>query len=112
MKILYIVGGVLLFALATAVLYTWGLRKSMMQQASTMHRLRTKCANIVVRQLKKQGTLTEKQIVELIKGVKAGEVWSKQKAVVSKPKEFAPQLIEWMIDQRWIVKTEKGYQLK
>lgn len=42
-----IVLGILLFALATAVLYVWGLRKSMTQEADLERILLNKCAGTV-----------------------------------------------------------------
>ena len=43
-----IVLGILLFALATAVLYVWGLRKSMTQEEDLERVLLNKCAGTVV----------------------------------------------------------------
>lgn len=112
MKTLYVLGGIVLFALVTAVLYIWGLRKSVNQQQDMERRLRNKCAGIVVKQLKKSGVLTEQQIAALLSGVRSGEFWSRQKAVVGKPQEFVRELLPFMVDQRLIEQTDAGYRLK
>lgn len=105
-------GGILLFALATAVLYVWGLRKSAMQGQDLKKRLQNKCAGMIVKELKKRGTLTEQQVTALVSGVKKGEFWSKQRAVVTQPESFAADLLAMMQDQRMIEQTEAGYRLK
>ena len=46
-----IVLGILLFAVATAVLYVWGLKKSMTQEADLERILLNKCAGTVVKYL-------------------------------------------------------------
>lgn len=51
-----IVLGILLFALATAVLYVWGLKKSMTQEADLERILLNKCAGTVVKYLRKHGS--------------------------------------------------------
>ena len=65
-----IVLGILLFALATAVLYVWGLRKSMTQEADLERILLNKCAGTVVKYLRKHGSITQKELPALIQGVK------------------------------------------
>ena len=84
-----IVLGILLFALATAVLYVWGLRKSMTQEEGT-----------VVKYLRKHGSITQKELPALIQGVKAGMFWSKNRIRVQDPAAFAPKLIRYMLEQQ------------
>ena len=84
-----IVLGILLFALATAVLYVWGLRKSMTQErgkANTMDPV------FIVG----KGEIDE----TLIQGVKAGMFWSKNRIRVQDPAAFAPKLIRYMLEQQ------------
>ena len=88
-----IVLGILLFALATAVLYVWGLRKSMTQELN-------KCAGTVVKYLRKHGSITQKELPALIQGVKAGMFWSKNRIRVQDPAAFAPKLIRYMLEQQ------------
>ena len=95
-----IVLGILLFALATAVLYVWGLRKSMTQEADLERILLNKCAGTVVKYLRKHGSITQKELPALIQGVKAGMLWSKNRIRVQDPAAFAPKLIRYMLEQQ------------
>lgn len=95
-----IILGILVFAAVTAVLYVWGLRKSMTQSADLERILINKSAQRVMHHLKQHGEITLPQIVQLCSGVKAGQFWSRQKAAVQNPKAFAPKLVQYMVDQR------------
>ena len=113
MSIPKILLGVLLFALATAVLYVWGLRKSMGQGADLTRILLNRCGNKVVGYLKKHGTVTEAEIARLIGGVTAGEFWSRKKLTVQEPKKFTGEVIRFLLDQQYIESAgRKTYRLK
>lgn len=112
MKLLRIVLGVVLFAAETAVLYVWGMRKADMQQENLALRLRGKCAAAVLRQMRRRGELTARQIAEAISGVRVGEFWSKRRAAVSQPERFAQDLIAWMLEQQLLERTSTGYRRK
>lgn len=108
-----IVLGILLFALATAVLYVWGLKKSMTQGADLERILLSKCAGNVVKYLHKHGSISQKEIAPLIQGVRAGMFWSKNRLSVQDPAAFVPKLIRYMLEQQLL--EEIGglrYQLK
>ena len=97
-----IVVGILLFALASAVLYAWGLAKAA-DQEDTLHRnLMHACGSRVLKQLKKQETITEREISRLIEGTSVGQFWSKHKMKVQDGKTVAPQVIAFLLDQQYI----------
>ena len=100
-----IVLGILLFALATAVLYVWGLRKSMTQEADLERILLNKCAGTVVKYLRKQEKIPKKEIPPLIQGVRAGMFWSKNRIRVQDPAAFAPKLVGYMLEQQLLEDT-------
>ena len=105
--------GILLFALATAILYVWGLRKSMGQGADLTHILLNRCGNKVVKYLRRHGTITDREIARQIEGVKAGEFWSRKRIVVQEPKQFADEVVRFLIQQQYIETAGKdGYRLK
>ena len=105
--------GILLFALATAILYVWGLHKSMGQSADLTRILLNRCGNKVVGFLKKHDTVTEAEIAQLISGVTAGEFWSRKHLVVQEPKQFAGQVINFLLDQQYIEPAgSKNFRLK
>jgi hypothetical protein len=108
-----IVAGVLAFAAVTAVLYVWGLRKSMAQPEDLRRILTGKCADRVVKYLRKNGTVTEKEIVRQVSGVRAGQFWSKKQVAVQEPKKFAAQLTEYLLSQQIIESAGRdGYRLR
>lgn len=105
--------GMVLFAIATAILYVWGLKKNMTQAADLERILLNKSAVNVVKYLKKYQSISQKEMTSLVQGVKAGMFWSKKRAVIQDPQTFIPQLIQFMLEQQLIVETEKRhYQLK
>ena len=94
--------GILLFALASAVLYAWGLAKAA-DQEDTLHRnLMHACGSRVLKALKKQETLSEADIARLIEGVTVGQFWSKNKMKVQNGASVAPQVIAFLLDQQYI----------
>ena len=105
--------GILLFALATALLYVWGLRKSLGQSADLARILLNRCGNKVVGYLKKHDTVSETEIARLIDGVTAGEFWSRKRLTVQDPKQFAGQVIHFLLDQQYIEPAGSNiYRLK
>ena len=99
---LKIVVGIILFALVTAILYVWGLRKSMGQREDLDHILLNRCGNKVVKYLKKNGTITEKEAAAQIDGVTAGEFWSRKRLVVQQPQKFVKQVLAFLVEQQYI----------
>ena len=94
MSKVHIVIGIVLFALATAILYVWGLKKSVEQKDDLNHILLNRCGNKVVKYLRKHKTITKAQVAEQITGVTAGEFWSRHRLKVQDPKKFSQLLIE------------------
>ena len=66
MKTHEIIIGVLLFAVAGAVLYVWGLKKSADQGSNMERNLLHACGSRVVKALKKKESLSEAEIASLI----------------------------------------------
>lgn len=109
----HIICGILLFAAATAILYVWGLRKSMFQGEELTKILLNRCGNKVVKYLRKHGTITDAEIAQEIKGVKAGEFWSKKRMMVQQPEKFVSEVISFLMEQQYIEAVgKKEYRLK
>jgi len=105
--------GIVLFAVVTAILYVWGLRKSIEQEADLSRILLSRCGNKVVKHLKTHDTVTEAEIEKLIDGVAAGEFWSRKKLTVQEPEKFAGEVTAFLLDQQYIEQESKGtYRLK
>ena len=112
MNPLEIVLGILVFAAVTALLYVWGLKKAASSREDMTKMLQNKCAGIILRQMRKQGELTEAQIAKLITGVKAGAAWSRQKAMVGNAEKFTKTLVTFLLEQRFIEPSPNGYRLR
>lgn len=95
-----IVLGILVFALVTAVLYVWGLKKSLTQSADLERILLSKSAGKVVHYLKGHSDISLSQIAQLCAGVKAGQFWSRRRVAVQDPQAFAPKLAQYMVEQQ------------
>lgn len=109
-----IVIGVLLFATASAVLYVWGLQKSMHQQDDLMRILISKASVRVVKYIKKNGAISKAEIERQVANVHARTLWSKQRATVHNPKVFAQQVTDYLLSQQRIELDKRGgqYRLK
>ena len=105
--------GILMFAVATAVLYAWGLGKALDQQQTLERNLLHVCGSRVIRYLKKNGTITQEQVAELIQGITVGQFWSRNKLKIQCGKDFAPKVLHFLTEQQYIVSAEHNiYQLK
>ena len=105
--------GILAFALVTAVLYVWGLRKSMTQSADLERILLSKSAGKVVHYLKSHDSVDLARMARLCAGVKGGQFWSRRRAAVQDPKAFAPKLARYMVDQLLLEELPGGrYRLR
>ncbi|MBR2675154.1 MAG: hypothetical protein IKE52_06885 [Mogibacterium sp.] len=88
---------VLLFAVATALLYMIGLKKKMTENERLREMLMNNAALRVVKYLREHQTVTEDGIGHLIKEVKAKEFYSKKTAVIVDGKDFQEELIDYML---------------
>ena len=105
--------GVLMFAAAAAVLYVWGLKKSMDQEDELRRRLMSACGSRVVKHLKKHGTVTANEVAGLIDGMTSGQFWSRHKIRVEDGKAFSGQVIAFLLDQQYIRSTGSDrYELR
>ncbi len=100
--------GILAFALVTAVLYVWGLRRSMTQGADLERILLSKSAGKVVHYLKSHDQIDLAQMARLCTGVKAGQFWSRRRVAVQDPGVFAPKLARYMVDQQLLEEIPGG----
>ena len=94
--------GILLFALVSAILYAWGLGKAADQEDTLRRNLMHACGSRVLKQLKKQDTVTRAEIARLIEGVTVGQFWSRNKMKVQDGTAVADQVIAFLLDQQYI----------
>lgn len=106
--------GVLMFAIAAVVLYVWGMKKMLVQQEDMSRNLLHACGSRVVKYLKKHHTISQAEIAKEIEGVTIHQIWSRKRLTVQNGKDFAPQVIAFLLDQQYIQETDskKTYRLK
>ena len=108
-----IILGIALFAVAGAIVYAWGLKKTIDQQEDLERSLMSACGSRVVKHLKKHGAVTKAEIAELIVGMTVGPFWSRHKVRVQDGKKAAGQVIEFLLDQQYIEAAGDGsYRLR
>ncbi|MGM9663040.1 MAG: hypothetical protein ACI3WR_08135 [Oscillospiraceae bacterium] len=108
-----IVLGIVLFAAAAAVLYAWGLQKSLDQQEDLERRLMSACGSRVVKHLKRHGAVSESEVAALIQGMTVGPFWSRRKVKVQDGGKAAGQVLAFLLDQQYIEPAGGGhYRLK
>lgn len=97
-----IILGILMFAVVTALLYVWGMKKSLDQQSDLTKNLLHACGSRVMKHLKKHDTVSTAEIAKLIDGVTVRPFWSRKRLTVQKGKDFAPEVIAFLLDQQYI----------
>ena len=105
MSIWRIISGILLFAAVTAVLYTWGLKKSVSQMEDLERILLSKGCSRVMKYLNQHYAIDLKEMSRLVQGLKAGMFWSKNRVEVQDPLEFSGKLAGFMLEQRLLEKA-------
>lgn len=103
--------GILLFALATAILMVWGMRKSYFEKQTLMNMLLSKSAEKVMHYLKSHDTITEPEMRKLVEGISAGEFHSRKRIVAQADRAFTTQLINAMLHDGLIEPAQKGRQI-
>lgn len=101
--------GIFLFAVVTAVLMVWGMRKAYFQRETLTKMLLSKSAERVMRHLKTHDTITEPQMRKLVEGVQATE--GRTRATVQADRAFTAQLIDAMLHDGLIEPHQKGRQV-
>ena len=101
-----------MFALATVIIFSWGIIKEQNKSKDLMNQLYKKAENNVVKAFKRKDVLSRKDIENEVKNVKASLFYSRDKMVVQNPRSFTKSLINTMINNNVIEKTTDGYILK
>lgn len=108
-----IVIGTLMFAFATVILYSIGLKRKQTREKRLYEALLNNAAYRVRAYLKENGTATSKQIGYISQGAKAKEFMSSQVAVIADGKMFQNRIIDYMLEKGYIEECgkEKGSTL-
>lgn len=99
---------VLLFALATALIYGWGLWRARNQARDLESMLSAKGIGRIRRALKKNGPMTRKELESVIQGLTASQPFSRSRVGVTDPKKFLDSLLPYMLKQKLIEEQTQG----
>lgn len=110
MRISTIIIGIILFAIATMIIYVWGLSRQRNQSKDLMNLLYSNGVDRVKKYLKKNGRITREEMEDLVWNMKAKMPFSTAKAVVTDEKNFCDELIKYMIKTGQIKKEGRYYK--
>lgn len=96
MKISTIIIGIILFAIATMIIYGWGLVKQKNQTSDLMKLLFSKGESKINKYLKTKEYITIADVERLCENLQVQMPFSANKAVVKDKKDFARQLLTYM----------------
>lgn len=99
---------ILLFAVATMLIYGWGLWRSMHQNQDLNNLLTSKGISRIKKELKHNGKMTKKELADCVKGLTASQPFSKQRIGVTNPNQFLDSLLPYMERQEMIRKSKQN----
>ena len=106
---------ILLFALATMIIYAWGMWRSMRQQQDLSNMLCAKGIAKVKKALKKNGAMTAEELEPFVRDLTARQPFAKEQIAVTDPAQFLGSILPYMIKQKMITETQENgkavYQL-
>ena len=97
-----IILGVLMFAVATSILYIIGLRKKATQDDRLYDMLLNNAAYRVVSYLKEHEKISDVEITLISKEVKAKEFLSEKVAVIRDGEAFYDKLVDYMLRNNYV----------
>lgn len=107
---------ILLFALATMLIYGWGLWRASRQSQDLSNMLSAKGISRVKKALKKNKVMTKRELREVVRDLTASQPFSSKKLGVTDADKFLDSILPYMIRQHMIMETKKGnekaYQLR
>lgn len=107
--ILHYIPYVLLFAVAMAFIYGWGLWRTARQKQDLANLLSSKGIARIRKALRKNGAMTEEELKSVVAGLTAKQPFSKETIGVTDPEKFLRSLLPYMKRQKMITEeTEKG----
>lgn len=109
MKISTILLGIIFFALATMIIYGWGIVKQNNQTEDLMKLLFSKGQSRVNKYLKQKGSITIKEAEKLCEGLEAKAPFSVNRAVVKNTGDFVNQLLAYMVKTGQVEKQGAEY---
>ena len=97
MKISTIIIGILLFAIATMIIYVWGLARQKYHEKDILKILFRYVHIKIIIYMKNHDSITQKEAERLCEGLTAKLPFSQNKAVVRDTKDFTNKLLGYMV---------------
>lgn len=105
-----IIIGIILFAMATMIIYGWGMVKQKNQTSDLMRMLLAKGESRVKKYLKENEYITNADVERICDGLGVKQPFSRNKAIVKDKKDFANQLLQYMIKTGQLEQEGKRYK--
>lgn len=99
---------VLMFMVATMVIYGWGLIRSQRAAKDDTKLLYSKGASRIKKALRQSGGMTRFELRELVKDLKATPAFSKRTIAVTNPDEFIDLLLPYLVTQKEITEVKEN----
>lgn len=109
MSIPQMIGGILLFALATMIIYTWGLKRQVNQSRDLMNLLFSNGEKKIRDYMKKHDSISKEEAMELVSNVTARFPFSSAKATVQNEEDFVENLFAYMEKTGQLTKVKDRY---
>ena len=104
MKLSTAIIGIVLFAIATMILYGWGIVKQKNQTNDLMNLLFSKGQDKIKKYLKQNEYITISQVEQICEGLEAKQPFSRNRAVAKK-------LVEYMLKTNQLEKEGSRYKM-
>ncbi|WDV46002.1 hypothetical protein PV797_21400 [Clostridiaceae bacterium M8S5] len=100
---------VLIIAVTIAFLGSWGIIKQQRKEQELIDKLYNKASKKIIKALKSNDSLSDKQIEVILKNIKASLFWSKSQIKVTNVNTLKKELLKKMIDKDMIsTRINKG----
>lgn len=102
---------ILLFAVSTIIIYTWGLLKEQHKSKDLLDLLYQKGEKSIIKAFKSNKCLSKSDIEKELLNLKSSLFYSRDKLIIKDPSHLAKILIGDMLKKGTIIKTTNGYSL-
>lgn len=111
MKLSTAIMGIVLFAIATMILYGWGIVKQKNQTNDLMNLLFSKGQDKIKKYLKQHKYITISQVEQICEGLEAKQPFSRNRAVVKDKRDYAKKLVEYMLKTNQLKQEGSRYKM-
>lgn len=104
--------GTLLFAGVFVLLISWGIIKENRKEKELLANLFNNCQRKIMKQFETHQVLSKTDLINIIRGTKAGLFWSRKKLQVTQPEKIIDAIVADMVGKEFIVEEKKNYYRK